>query len=368
MSSDLYYEIALTTLPGIGSQSARQILTIVDSAKELFEMSRSELKTIFGTHNSIINAIINRTTLPLVDQEMEFVAKNNIRVHYFKEPDFPCRLNLPDCIDAPIILYSLGTADLNPSRAVSIVGTRRATPSGLSITHRIVDGFRSENITVVSGLALGIDSAAHIAAIDNQLPTIAVLGHGLNQLYPPQNRNLAKRILHANGMLITESRSTTKIHPGLFPARNRIIAALSDATIVVEASRKGGALITANIATSYHRDLFAVPGRIDDKYSEGCNAIIASSKAQLIRDADDIFINLGWQRSTIMPGKQTTLLPELDKDEAVIYQILAENPDLPIDQFSQHTDLPMPKIAAALLGLELKNICRCLPGKIYKLI
>lgn len=368
MSTDHYYEIAVTTLPGIGSQSARQLLTMVESAEALFSMSRADLKQIFGSHNEIIRAITERSTLGVVDQEMEFVRKNNIKVLYYRDADFPQRLNLPDCIDAPIVLYSLGAADYNMARSVSVVGTRRATPEGTDLTHKLVGGFKGEGITVVSGLALGIDAAAHTAALNNHLPTIAVLAHGLNMLYPPQNRQLAKQILQSGGALVTETRSSTPLHPRMFPARNRIIAGLGDATVVVEASSKGGALITANIATGYHRDLFAFPGRIGDKYSEGCNAIIASAKAMLIRGADDLFVDMGWQRTAQPAGTQTTIFPELSADEELLYKTLEAHPGVSIDQIQELVDLPTPKIAAALLNLELKNICRCLPGKIYKLI
>lgn len=341
---------------------------MVGSAKELFQMSEQDLNDLFGKHKNIVKAITSHSVFPQVDKELAFVAKNNIRVLFCKNPDYPQRLNLPGCEDNPIILYALGNTNLNPERAVSIVGTRKATPQGIELTQRLVTGFYGEDITVFSGLALGIDGAAHSSAIDNALPTVAVLGHGLDQLYPPLNRNLAKKMLSNGGALLTERMSGTALSPGLFPARNRIIAALSDATIVVEASRTGGALITANIATSYHRELFAFPGRIDDKYSEGCNAIIASCKAMLIRNADDLFNNLGWERHVTYVGKQTSMFPELKGDERIIYELLGNNPEIGIDQIRDLCNLPLPRIATVLLNLELKNLCRCLPGKTYKII
>lgn len=355
-------------LPGVGCQTQRQLLEMVGSAQTLFSMSKKELDELFGTHENIVDAITTRSMFPIVEKEMAFIEKNNIRVLFFQEPDYPQRLNLPGCEDTPTVLYVLGNADFNPERAVSIVGTRKATPQGTDLTRRLVTGFYGENITVVSGLALGIDAAAHSAALDNTLPTIAVLGHGLDQLYPPLNRNLAKQILGNGGALVTERMSGTALSPKLFPVRNRIVAALSDATIVVEASKTGGALITANIANSYHRDLFAFPGRVDDKYSEGCNAIIANNRAVLVRNADDVFANLRWERRVSYAGKQTAIFPDLTDDEQTIVNIIHKNPETGIDTIRDLCDLPLPKIATILLSLELKNVCRCLPGKTYKII
>ena len=363
-----FYEIALTMLPGIGCRSARQLLEIVDSAETLFKMSNSELRQLFGNRAEIINAIRNQSVFSNVENELIFVEKNHIKVLYYKEAEFPQRLNLPGCVDSPIILYTLGNADMNPERAVSIVGTRKATQQGLELTHKLISGFAKENITVVSGLAWGIDAASPEAAINNGLPMIGVLAHGLNRLYPPQNRNLAKQMLACGGALVTEMRTDVPMNPGLFPVRNRIIASLSDATIVVEASKTGGALITANIANSYNRDLFAFPGRIGDKYSEGCNAIIAACKAMLIRDASDLFVNMGWEQKNKRQSKQTTLFPKLNDDEQNVYDVLSKQGEISVDEIHIFCDLPLPKIAAALLSLELKNLCRCLPGKIYKIL
>lgn len=368
LDNDFTYEIALTMLPSVGCQTQRQLLDMVGSARHLFEMPKEELNELFGTHKEIVDAILSRSMFPQVEKELTFIEKNHIHVYFCSDPDYPQRLNLPGCEDSPTLLYVLGNVNLNPERAVSIVGTRKATPQGIELTQRLVTGFYGENISVISGLALGIDGAAHTAALDNSLPTIAVLAHGLDQLYPPLNRNLAKRMLANGGALVTERMSGTPLSPKIFPVRNRIIAALSDATIVVEASKSGGALITANIASSYHRELFAFPGRVDDKYSEGCNAIIASCKAMLIRNANDVFTNMGWERNITYVGKQTSIFPELTKDEQLLYDLLLQHPEIGMDTIRELCDLPLPKIATILLNLELKNVCRCLPGKIYKVI
>lgn len=367
-TKDHFYDIALTLLNGVSCRSARQLLELVDSAEDFFKMSAKDLKQFFGTHKKIIESITSHSVFGEVEKELEFIEKNKIRLLFYTEPDYPQRLNAAGCEDCPIILYALGDADFNNQRVVSIVGTRRATPQGIDLTKRLVTGFHGENITVVSGLALGIDTASHDAALANSLPTVGVLAHGLDRIYPYQNRNLAKRIIANGGALVTEMRSGTDIHPGLFPARNRIIAALADATVVVEASQTGGALITANIASGYHRELFAFPGRVDDKYSEGCNAIIASCKAMLIRNADDLMLNMCWQRNVKHVGTQTTLFPKLNDDERCVYDILSNNPEIGTDTIHELSNLPLPKIATVLLSLELKNLCRCLPGKVYKTI
>ena len=354
MNNDYFYEIALTMLPGVGCQTQRQLLEIVGSAKALFEMPKKELKDLFGDRKKIVDAIAEKSVFGEAEKELEFVEKNHIKVLFYNESEYPQRLNRPGCEDSPILLYSLGDVDCNAARTISVAGTRRATPEGIDLATALVKELREEEVTVVSGLALGIDTAAHTAALDVALPTVAVLGHGLDRIYPSMNRNLG--------------RSGTALSAGLFPARNRIIAAMSDATIVVEASVKGGALITANIATSYNRELFAFPGRVKDKYSEGCNAIIASGKAMLIRGADDLMANMGWERKGKMAGKQTTLFPELEGDEKVVYDIVDKGDGMTMDEIRALCDMTLPQIATALLGLELKNVCRCLPGKVYKTI
>jgi len=355
-------------IPGVGPTSARQLLGITGTAKALFDMSKGDLRQLFGRRTSIIEAIADKTMMEAAEKEMRFVEKHQIQVLYYDEPAYPQRLNRSDCDDCPVLLYYIGNADLNARRAVSVVGTRRATTYGRDATAKMVGGFRGQEVLVVSGLALGIDACAHAAALSSQLPTVGVLGHGLDLLYPSQNRNLAKQMLE-NGGLITEMPSGTQLHPSLFPARNRIIAAMSDATIVVEAASTGGALITANIASGYHRDLFAIPGRISDTYSDGCNAIIASHKAVLVRSAIDVMDNMGWDHDLHHVGKQTELFPTLKGDELTIYQLISKQDEgCTVDDLRERCNLALPKIATALLGLELKGLCHCLPGKVYKAI
>lgn len=369
MASPLY-NIAISMTPGLGCRSCRQLLELLPDPEEVFNMSRKQLKELFGNHDGIIENIATKTMLPRAEEELKWCEKHGIRILFATDADYPQRLNRADCADTPVTLYLKGDCDLNVTRVVSIVGTRRATEYGKDMTSRLVEQMKSEEILIVSGLAYGIDGAAHRASLANGLSTVGVLGHGLDRIYPPLHRNLAKEMIYNKGALLTEYPSQTKINPAYFPARNRIIAALSDATIVVEAAEKGGALITAGIAGSYHRDVFAVPGQVFDSYSKGCNNLIACNRATLLRSIDDLFYILGWDRKSNTPastsGIQQELFASLSGDEKVIFDILQKTPNLTMAEIEEKCSLSLPKIANALLNMELSNYVKCLPGKIYK--
>ena len=361
-------QIALTFTPGLGNTSIRRLVELYPG-EDIFSLPKSELKAAFGNHQSVLDNILNKSGFSRAEEELRFCEHNHIRPLFFTDPDYPERLNRAETDDCPALLYVLGSAKLNPKRSVAIVGTRRSTPYGRDNTDRLVRELKPYNTPIVSGLAYGIDTAAHTAALSHGLPTIAVLGHGLDQIYPSQNRPLAKRIIEASGALVTEYPSGTAINPGYFPARNRIIAALADATVVVEASEKGGALITAAIAASYHRDVFAVPGRLTDTYSRGTNNLIATNRALLVRNADDIAFQLGWP----LIGEQLKIneikeQPKLSRDEQTIVNILKENDHLPLDEIATATSFPLPKTASILFNLEMSQLVRTLPGHLYQLI
>ena len=250
---------------------------------------------------------------------------------------------------------------------LAVVGSRHATTHGKEATHRIIEGLQYPSPCIVSGLAYGIDTAAHSAALDNGLSTIAVLGHGLDRIYPTQNRTLAKRIIDQGGALLTEYPSFSPITPGNFPARNRIIAALSDATLVVEAARTGGALITAAIAGSYNREVMAVPGRPTDTYSEGCNNLIVDHRANMIRNATDVCDLLGWPQETASKeGIQQELFVQLDPTEQHIIDLLIEHDILLLDELATACNLTLPRTAAILLDMELRGLIAALPGGRYQ--
>lgn len=366
-NSDILYRIALALTPGIGCKSYRQIVDLCGEPSLLFNMPRKELDQIFGNHRDIAESIANRTTLKRAEEECAFIERNNIIPLFCTDRDYPQRLNRSDCTDTPPLIYCQGHCNLNAKRVVGVVGTRRITPYGRDMAEKIVGELKCDDMVIVSGLAYGVDTAAHNAALSNSTPTAAVLGHGLDRLYPPQNRKLALNMLEQGGCLLTEYPSYSKISPSNFPARNRIIAALSDAVIVVEASEKGGALITANIANSYHREVFAVPGRITDTYSRGCNNLLANNKAIIYTNADNFFFNMGWERPSAQEGAQQMLFPALSRDEQAIVDLLRQEDMLGIEEICERTAFPLPKVAGILLNMELEDVIRCLPGKMYRL-
>ena len=365
---DTLNQIALTFTPGLGNTSIRRLVDLYPD-EDIFALPMSELKEAFGTHRDVLDNIHNKSGFSRAEEELRFCEQNHIRPLFFTDPDYPERLNRAETDDCPALLYVLGSANLNPERAVAVVGTRRATAYGRDNTDRLIRELNPYNTPIISGLAYGIDTAAHTAALTHSLPTVAVLGHGLDRIYPAQNRPLAKRILEAGGALVTEYPSGTAINPRYFPARNRIIAALADATVVVEASEKGGALITAAIAASYHRDVFAFPGRLTDTYSRGTNNLIATNRALLVRDADDIAFQLGWP----LLGKQMKLseikeTPKLTADEKRIVDAMKDHDHLTLDEIASSTGFSLPKTASHLFNLEMSQIIRTLPGHLYQLI
>ena len=364
---DKLNQIALSLIPGLGPTGCRKLLDAYPG-EDIFALPPSELRLAFGNHRAVLDAILGRTTHARAEQELAWAEKNHVRVLFCTDADYPGRLNREETQDCPVVLYMLGDADLNAERSVAVVGTRRATPQGRDATARLVAQLKPLGTPVVSGLAYGIDTASHVAALDHGLPTVAVLGHGLDRIYPPSNRGLAKRIVENGGALLTEYPMGTAINPRYFPARNRIIAALADATVVVEASEKGGALITAAIAAGYHREVFAVPGRLTDPYSRGTNNLIATSKALLIRDADDLAYHLGWPlvREDAPAGGQKALFPELTSDGQRLYDLLRDNQRLTLDELASLSGWPMPRAAGTLFNLEMQRVVRALPGHLYE--
>ena len=361
-------QIALTFTPGLGNASIRRLVDLYPD-EDIFSLPQSELKAAFGSHKDIVDNILSKCAFPRAEEELHFCEQNHIRPLFFTDTDYPSRLNRPETDDCPALLYVLGSADLNPERSVAVVGTRRATAMGRDNTDRIIRELKPYNTPIISGLAYGIDTAAHSAALSHGLPTVAVLGHGLDRIYPSQNRPLAKRILEAGGALVTEYPNGTAINPGYFPARNRIIASLADATVVVEASEKGGALITAAIAASYQREVFAVPGRLTDTYSRGTNNLIATNRALLVRSADDIAFQLGWP----LMGKQTEMAeikdtPKLSSDEQKIINALKTGDHFTLDEIATANSFSLPKTAGILFNLEMNKLIRTLPGHLYQLI
>jgi DNA processing protein len=366
----LKYKIALSLIPKVGHVTAKKLVAYIGDFEGVFRASKKHLLKIPDIGETLANNIIYSNVLPLAEQEIEFIEKNNIRVIFYLDKEYPERLK--HCIDAPVLLYAKGDLDLNQRKILSIVGTRNATDEGVSFCTNLVSALadRGHQPVIVSGLAYGIDATAHTAALANNLPTVAVLGHGLDIIYPASHKTLAKKIVN-QGLLVTDFPSKSVRDKNNFIKRNRIIAGLSDATIVVESGEKGGALITADIANSYNRDVFAVPGRVTDPYARGCNQLIKTNRAALLEKVEDLEYILGWE-----PGKdihtksiQRNLFIDMSKEEKQIVEILkSSEKELPIDTICLKAQMPTSRVSPILLELEFKGVIKTLPGKTYKLI
>jgi DNA processing protein len=362
---DLIYKIGVTLLPGIGDVLGKKLIAYCSGVEAVFKEKRKTLEKIPNIGGKLVNAILNQNVLIRAEEEIKFIENQNITPLFYLEKNYPTRLQ--NCIDSPIMLYYKGNTDLNLPKVISVVGTRKASQYGREICEKLIEGLVEHDALIVSGLAYGIDTCAHTTSLDHQLKTIAVLGHGLDRLYPYLNRPLSQKIM-AHGGLLTEFLSRSTPDRENFPKRNRIIAGMADATIVVEAAKRGGALITAEIANSYNRDVFSVPGRIGDTYSEGCNYLIKSNRAVLIQSAKDIGYILGWNIAhTKQPKIQRQLFVELSLEEEKIVAVMQKNETTGIDTICAETKLPISKIAAALLNLEFQGLVRALPGKVFKL-
>lgn len=363
---EMTYRIAFASLKGMTRTLATEILARIGSEETFFTATERQLATVMGFNNKLLSRSYRDEVLEKARIEADFVSRNNVRVYYFTDADFPARLS--DCDDAPIILYTIGNCDLNSSRIVSIVGTRHATPYGIDFTTRLVEDLAKsvENIVIVSGLAYGIDIAAHRAALNCGIPTIAVLAHGLNTIYPAAHRNTAVDIVRQGGMLLTDYRSCDPVHKGNFVARNRIVAALCDCLVVSESAEKGGALITANIASGYNRDVFALPGRTSDRYSAGCNRLIASNISGLIQSAHDITEAMRWP---VIPveGEQPEMFTPLSEEEQAVVDYLTNHDDASINQLCVALDMPIARLMALLIDMEFKDLLLTLPGGRYRL-
>ena len=363
---DLIYKLALTLIPGVGSVNGKSLVAYCGGVKAVFMEKKRALLKIPGIGEQTINAITNHNVFGRAEEELAFIEKNKIAPLFYLDKEYPIRLK--QCHDSPLMLYYKGTSELNAPKVVAMVGTRKATEYGRDICRKIIEGLVELNVLIVSGLAYGIDTWSHKAALDNKLETVGVLGHGLDRIYPFANRALAEKMTEAGGLLC-EYMSNTMPDRENFPMRNRIIAGISDAVIVVEAGASGGALITAEIANSYNRDVFAVPGRLGDPHSEGCNKLIKINKAALIQSAKDISYLLRWEdEKDHKKNVQRQLFLNLSPDEELIVNTLREKGDMEIDTLLLETMLMPAKAASVLLNLEFEGVIRCLPGKVYRLL
>ncbi|MFC2104216.1 DNA-processing protein DprA [Bacteroidota bacterium] len=367
-NDDLKYKIALSLIPKVGHITAKKLVSYIGSFQGVFSEKKSNLVKIPGIGSIMADLIVNADVIPKAEEEIIFINENNITPIFYLDKEYPERLK--HCEDAPILLYAIGDIDLNSRKILSIVGTRKATTEGIAFCETLIKSLKSRghNPIIVSGLAYGIDATAHKAALKNDLLTIGVLGHGLDIIYPASHKKLASNIIK-QGMLVTDFPSKSIRDKNNFIKRNRIIAGLSDATIVIESGEKGGSLITADIANSYHRDVFAVPGRVSDQYSKGCNNLIKSNKAAMLTSIEDIEYLLGWESDKEdQAGIQRDLFVDLSPEERLIANILKEQDELPIDAICLKCNMPTSKVSPILLNLEFMGVVKTLPGKTYKLI
>ncbi|MGC4036961.1 MAG: DNA-processing protein DprA [Chitinophagaceae bacterium] len=364
MSSDnLLYKIALTLIPNIGPVQAKLLLQHFE-AEEIFKAKKSSLEKLVGPANAgNIEAFNDYST---AEEEISFIEKFKISPLFINDEKYPRRLL--NCYDSPTLLYYRGEADLNVSKIIALVGTRSNTDYGKQITENLINDLSALNVLIVSGLAHGIDGIAHKAALRNNLPTVGVIAHGLDQVYPNQHAGLAKDMVKNGGGLLTEFRSKTMPDKYNFPTRNRIVAGMSDATIVVESGIKGGSIITADLANGYNKDVFAFPGKTTDAKSAGCNFLIRSNKAILLTKAQDLVELMGWEEQRSKKKRQTELFIELSEEEKVIINILKEKDSVHIDELNFRSNLSSSSVASAILNLELQNVVNSLPGKLYKLM
>lgn len=361
----LLYQIALTLIPGVGDITAKKLIAYCGSAEAIFKEKKKILEQIPGIQNKFIKSLSDSTIFTRAEKEIEFIQKYKIQTLYYLNDDYPERLK--QCVDSPILLYYKGNAALNVKKVIAVIGTRKISEYGKEYCERIVSDLAALDILVVSGLAYGVDACAHKAALDSGLKTVGVLGHGLDKIYPSLNKQLATRMT-ANGGLITEFLTETRPDRENFPMRNRIIAGMSDAILVIEAAKRGGALITADIANSYNRDVFALPGRINDEFSQGCNNLIKANKAALITHAEDILYMMGWEQTQKKQSIQKKLMLSFSPEEEKVIEILQQNGTIGIDDMVLKSEIPISLLAKSLLNLEFDGIIKSLPGKTYKLI
>ncbi|HEY8404198.1 MAG TPA: DNA-processing protein DprA [Flavobacteriales bacterium] len=366
MHEPLLYQIALTFLPGIGPVKAKNLLAYCGSAEAVFNEKASVLQRIPEIGNSTSDTImgLKNEVLLRAESELDFIIKNNIRPLFYTDKDYPQRLK--DCDDGPLMLYAKGNMNLNHPRIISIVGTRNATGYGKGFCEKLIEDLQPYAPLIISGLAYGIDICAHRCAMKCSLPTVGVLAHGLDVLYPNLHLSAAQA-MEQNGGLLTEFASRTKMAPELFPMRNRIVAGISDCTIVIESDIKGGSLITAHQASSYGREVFALPGRYSDKLSAGCHNLIRKNIAAIITSAQDLVEYMNWDTERQPKTQQLSLLQSHTEEESRVLKILQDKGKLHVDQLSDYTGFTHSKLSGILLNLEFSGVVKSLPGKIFEL-
>jgi DNA processing protein len=363
--TELFYLLALQKVEGVGDIVAKKLLSHCENAESIFKTKSSQLSSIDGIGSVLLSKLKNKTIFEKAEAELKFIKNNEINIAFFQDDNYPSRLK--HCIDGPLLLFSSGNIDFSTRKIISVVGTRQITSSGTEFCKKLISDLAPLNPIIVSGFAYGVDIVAHQAAIENNLQTIGVVAHGLDQIYPSVHKKYVAK-MERNGGFMTEFWSGTSPEKENFVKRNRIVAGMSEATIVIESADKGGSLITANLANDYNRDVFAVPGRTSDKFSQGCNNLIKTQKANLLTSAADIVYILNWDLEEKSKPIQKQLFVTLENDEQKIYDYLLKSGKEILDIIALECDFPIYKISGILLNMELKGVIRPLPGKLFEAI
>jgi DNA processing protein len=365
MSDSDLYKIALSIVPKVGPKLARRLVAYTGSLEAVFTEKKKALSKVPGIGENIVSFIDRNLVFPEAEKELKQIEEKNIKFTFYLDQDYPRRLK--ECEDGPVVLYYKGKNCFNNEKSISIVGTRRSTDYGETMCSKLVQELSVlfPDLVIVSGFAYGIDICAHKAALQRELPTVAVFGHGLDTVYPSSHSKYIKALLE-KGSLVTEFTTGRRPDAGNFVSRNRIIAGLADATIVVESGETGGALITADMAESYNRDVFAFPGRATDTYSKGCNKLIKNNKAALIESASDLIYYMKWDMGAKTIPVQQKLFEELPEKEQLIFNVVKSQDSISLDQLALNLKMPVAAVSSSLLTLEFKGLVKSLPGKMYK--
>jgi len=363
--SDLLYILALQSVPNLGDSTAKKLIRKLGSAKNVFNARKETLLKIDGVGNIKLKGLNSKERLLAAEAELNFIEKNNIELSYYQDEKYPDKLK--HCLDGPILLFSRGNIDLRNKKIISIVGTRRVTTQGIAFCEKFIEELAPLNPVIISGFAYGVDITAQKAAVKYGLQTVGCLAHGLNQIYPKVHERYVSEI-EENGGFFTDFWSSQEFDRNNFLKRNRIIAGLSEATVVIESAEKGGSLVTADIANSYNREVFAVPGRPTDSQSRGCNNLIKWQKAHLLTCAADMIYILNWDINPTKAPLQKQLFVELEPREQLVYDYLNEGGKQQLDIIALKCNMPTYKAAGVLLEMELKGAIRPLPGKLFEAI
>ncbi|UWY29233.1 DNA-processing protein DprA [Flavobacterium sp. TR2] len=362
---ELFSLLALLKVDGVGDITGKKLLNSFENAGAIFKAKSSQLAAIDGIGSVVMKNLKDKSVFEKAERELSFIKNNNIQVSFFLDENYPEKLK--HCIDAPILIFTAGNMDLKKRKIISIVGTRQITSYGTEFCKNLIEDLAPLDPVIVSGFAYGVDIVAHQAAMDHDLQTVGVLAHGLNQIYPRTHKKYMAK-MEEKGGFITEFWSDSNPDKEKFVRRNRIVAGMAEATIVIESADKGGSLITANMANEYNRDVFAVPGRVTDKYSQGCNNLIKTQKANVLTSAADLIYMLNWDIKEKSKSIQKQLFVELNSDEQKIYDFLQTNGKELLDTIAIECEIPIFKLSGVLIGMELKGVIRPLPGKLFESI